>query len=59
MRKGQQISIQINSKTLKISATGECLEDGYVGDLIKVKVSLSGKELACKVTGVGKVEIPL
>jgi flagella basal body P-ring formation protein FlgA len=34
-------------------------KDGYVGDLIPVKVFVSGKDLTCKVVGNGMVELPL
>jgi flagella basal body P-ring formation protein FlgA len=44
---------------MEVVTKGVAEKDGYVGDLIPVKVFVSGKDLTCKIVANGMVELPL
>ncbi|GIU50262.1 flagella basal body P-ring formation protein FlgA [Shewanella sairae] len=55
--KGDSVSIYARSKNFQIKTVGEALQDGNVGDKIRIKNSHSHKNLDARVTGVGQVEV--
>ncbi|GIU36040.1 flagella basal body P-ring formation protein FlgA [Shewanella schlegeliana] len=55
--KGDNVSIFARSENFEIKTVGEALQDGNVGDKIRIKNSHSHKKLDARVTGVGQVEV--
>ncbi|MGO8704856.1 MAG: flagellar basal body P-ring formation chaperone FlgA [Candidatus Brocadiia bacterium] len=59
IRRGEDVTLSLKSEHMEVVTKGIAQKDGYVGDLITVKVFLSGKDLTCKVVANGSVELPL
>jgi flagella basal body P-ring formation protein FlgA len=57
--KGDKVTISANQSNLSISTSGIALEDGNMGDVIRVENSSSGKVLRARVSGVESVEVNL
>lgn len=55
--KGDAVNIHANIKGLKIKTTGIALEDGSLGDQVKVKNKKTGKVLNTRVDGVESVQV--
>ncbi len=56
--KGHSVTITFHSGSFSLETTGIALEDGVVGDRIRVMNSESGRELSVTVTGENRVEQP-
>jgi flagella basal body P-ring formation protein FlgA len=59
IRRGEDVTLSLKSNHMEVVTKGVAEKDGYVGDLIPVKVFVSGKELTCKIVANGAVELPL
>lgn len=59
IRRGEDVSVALRSNHMEVLAKGVAQRDAFVGDVVPVKVLTTGKELMCKVTAVGAVELPL
>ena len=59
IRRGEDVTLSLKSDHMEVVTKGVAQKDGYVGDLIPVKVFVSGKDLTCKVVANGTVELPL
>jgi flagella basal body P-ring formation protein FlgA len=59
IKRGEDVTLSLKSAHMEVITKGVAEKDGYVGDLIPVKVFVSGKDLTCKVVGNGMVELPL
>lgn len=59
--KGNIVTLRLKNKNLTIVSQGEALEDGYMGGIIKVKVTTfsSNKIIYAKVVGTNELEIDL
>jgi len=59
IRLGEDVTLSLKSEHMEVVTKGIAQKDGYVGDLIPVKVFVSGKDLTCKIVANGTVELPL
>ena len=59
IRRGEDVTLSLKSDHMEVVTKGIAQKDGYVGDLIPVKVFVSGKDLTCKIVANGTVELPL
>jgi flagella basal body P-ring formation protein FlgA len=59
IRRGDNVTLSVKSDHMEVVTKAVAQKDGYVGDLISVKVFVSGKDLTCKIIGNGVVELPL
>jgi len=59
IRRGEDVTLSLKSEHMEVVTKGVAEKDGYVGDLIPVKVFISGKDLTCKIVANGTVELPL
>jgi flagella basal body P-ring formation protein FlgA len=59
VRQGEDVALSLKSSHLEVATRGIAQKDGYIGEMIPVKVFVSGKRLNCKVVGTGTVEVPL
>jgi flagella basal body P-ring formation protein FlgA len=59
IRRGEDVTLSLKSSHMEVVTKGVAQKDGYVGDLIPVKVFVSGKELTCKIVANGTVELPM
>lgn len=57
--KGDKVTISANQSNLSIKTSGLALEDGNLGELIRVENVNSGKVLRVRVSGVESVEVNL
>jgi flagellar basal body P-ring formation protein FlgA len=57
--KGDPVSIFARTENIVIKTSGEALNDGNEGDTIRVKNSISNRELDAQVTGIGEVEVKM
>jgi len=57
VKKGDRVIISAENSQLKITATGEALQDGHVGDRVEVLNIQSGKKILATVSGSGVVEV--
>ncbi|QDZ90328.1 flagellar basal body P-ring formation protein FlgA [Shewanella decolorationis] len=55
--KNDAVSIYVRSNNFVLKTLGEALQDGNIGDQIRVKNSSSNKELDAIVTAIGEVEV--
>ena len=55
VRRGEQVNVVFRRGNLEISFTGEALENGFLGDVIRVKSSNTGKILRGRVVSEGSV----
>lgn len=55
--KNDAVSIYVRSSNFVLKTVGEALQDGNIGDQIRVKNSSSNKELDATVTAIGEVEV--
>ncbi|MGL5668094.1 MAG: flagellar basal body P-ring formation chaperone FlgA, partial [Shewanella sp.] len=55
--KNDSVSIYVRSSNFVLKTVGEALQDGNIGDQIRVKNSSSNKELDAIVTAIGEVEV--
>lgn len=55
--RGQLVAMQINLPTMQITAQGRALQDGAVGDVIRVTNTQSNRVVEAKVTGAGVVAV--
>ncbi|MFB2726313.1 flagellar basal body P-ring formation chaperone FlgA [Shewanella mangrovisoli] len=55
--KNDSVSIYVRSSNFVLKTVGEALQDGNMGDQIRVKNSSSNKELDAIVTAIGEVEV--
>ncbi|MCH1931867.1 flagellar basal body P-ring formation protein FlgA [Shewanella sp. A25] len=55
--KNDSVSIYVRSSSFTLKTLGEALQDGNIGDQIRVKNSKSNKELDAIVTAIGEVEV--
>ncbi|MFB2777651.1 flagellar basal body P-ring formation chaperone FlgA [Shewanella mangrovisoli] len=55
--KNDSVSIYVRSSNFVLKTIGEALQDGNIGDQIRVKNSSSNKELDAIVTAIGEVEV--
>ena len=58
VRSGEATTLSIKKGSLNIAVTLIALENGLMGDLIKLKNPDSGENLVARVAGVGKVTLP-
>lgn len=56
LRRGQAVTLKIETKLYVVTATGEAMENGRVGDLIKVKNARSRRVVHARVMPDGTVE---
>ncbi len=56
VKKNQPVRVVYRNGAIKVELLGIALQDGVVGNIIKVKNPSTGKVLICKVTGNGLVE---
>ena len=56
VRRNQPVKVVYRSGAIRIELPGIALQDGLVGNIIKVKNPSTGKVLLCRVTGSGLVE---
>ena len=59
IRRGDDVTLSVRSNHMEVVTKGVAQRDGYVGELIPVKVFVSGKDLTCKIIANGTVELPL
>lgn len=59
VRRGDDVSVALRSSHMEVLAKGVVQRDAFLGDAVPVKVLNTGKELMCKVTATGTVELPL
>ena len=59
VRQGEDVALSLKSSHLEVATRGVAQKDGCIGEMIPVKVFVSGKSLNCKVAGIGIVEVPL
>lgn len=59
IRRGENVSIVLRSDHMEVLTKGVAQRDGFVGDVVPIKVVLSGKDVTCKVLASGAVELPL
>jgi flagella basal body P-ring formation protein FlgA len=59
IRRGDNVTLSLKSGHMEVVTKAVAQKDGYVGDMISVKVFVSGKELTCKIVGNGAVDLPL
>ena len=59
IRRGDDVTLSLKSSHMEVVTKGVAQKDGYVGDLIPVKVFVTGKDLTCKIVANGTVELPL
>ena len=59
IRRGDSVSVALRSAHMEILTKGVAQRDGFVGDVVPVKVFVTGKELSCKITSTGAVELPM
>lgn len=57
--KNQQVFLSVRSDGLEIKAKGVALQDGYIGDIIRVKRENNNEIIKGKVSSAGQVEIEL
>lgn len=57
IKRGDAVQMSYTSAYMSIRATGSALQDGAVGDLIRIKNDKSGKAVSGRVTGSGQVEV--
>lgn len=55
--KGSKVSLTVTSGSLRLSLVGLAVEDGWLGDTIRVKNIDSNQIIMAKVTGAGQVEV--
>ena len=55
--KGSKVGLTVTSGSLKLSLVGLAMEDGWLGDTIRVKNIDSNQIIMAKVTGAGQVEV--
>ncbi|HHU51965.1 MAG TPA: flagellar basal body P-ring formation protein FlgA [Firmicutes bacterium] len=55
--KGSKVGLTVNSGSLRLSLVGLAVEDGWLGDTIRVKNIDSNQIIMAKVTGAGQVEV--
>ena len=54
LRRGQPVSIVVQSDTVLLSTTGTTLENGYINDIIRVQKD-NGRTIKCRVLNEGEV----
>lgn len=59
VKRGETVTIYVHKGTLLITARGEARENGAEGEFIKVRNVSSKKEILCRVTSSGQVEMEL
>lgn len=59
IKRGERVTIQVESQGLMLSATGEAKQDGQVGETIQVMNSNSHKDILCQVVAPGLVKVEL
>jgi len=59
IRRGDDVTLSVKSAHMDVVTKGVAQKDGYVGELIPVKVFVTGKNLTCKIVANGTVELPL
>jgi len=59
IKRGDDVTLSLKSSHMEVITKGVAQKDGYVGDMIPVKVYVSGKDLTGKVVANGVVELPL
>lgn len=57
--RGDALKIVIRSEGLLVEARGEALEDGQIGDIIKVRRKGVKQSIAAEITGPGQVEVKI
>ena len=55
--KGDNVTIYAKTRTLTIKTTGVALQDGNVGEQIRVRNQKSGKTISARVKDVESVEV--
>ena len=55
--KNDTVSIYVRSNNFVLKTVGEALQDGNIGDQIRIKNSSSNKELDAIITAIGEVEV--
>ena len=59
VQKGETVNLTVVNGTIVVKTNVITLQDGYVGDVIHIRVPTSEKELTAKVVGTGQVRIEL
>ncbi|SDZ73833.1 flagella basal body P-ring formation protein FlgA [Desulfuromusa kysingii] len=59
IKRGERVTIQVQSMGLMLSAAGEAKQDGSTGEAIRVMNSNSHKEILCQVVAPGLVKVEL
>jgi flagella basal body P-ring formation protein FlgA len=59
IRRGEYVSIFVRTEHMEVIAKGVAQRDARVGEIVPIKVALSGKDLVCRVSGTGEVEMAL
>lgn len=57
IKRGDAVQMNYTNAYMSIRATGSALQDGAVGELIRVKNDKSGKAVSGRVTGSGAIEV--
>ena len=59
VRRGDNVSVILRSDHMEILAKGVAQRDAHIGDVVAVKILVTGKELSCRVRANGAVEVAL
>ncbi len=59
VRRGEAVTIQLLQGRLMLTAAGEAQQDGRAGDTIRVRNNSSRKDVLCRVTGTGQVQVEI
>jgi flagella basal body P-ring formation protein FlgA len=57
VKKGERVRIEASGGQIRVTALGRVLQDGRVGEQVKVMNLMSGKEIHATVTGAGAVAV--
>ncbi len=59
IRRGDRVTIQLNTQGFLLSASGEARQNGELGETIRVRNSSSQREIRCRVDAAGLVSVEL
>lgn len=59
IRRGEFVSLYVTTDHMEIITKGVAQRDARVGEIVPVKATVSGKEITCRVSGNGQVEMAL
>jgi flagella basal body P-ring formation protein FlgA len=59
IRRGEYVSIVVRTDHMEVVTKGVAQRDARLGEIVPIKVAISGKDLVCHVCGAGEVEMAL